>query len=61
MVFGVLGFLDFPFIFGAIAVVCGTTSYLYAPHTGREFALAALLLGLAALGFGALLLILPTP
>ncbi|GEM_PF-6115739 len=61
MVFGVLGFLYFPFIFGITAVVCGSISYLYAPRTEREFALAALLLGLAALSFWIFLLILPAP
>jgi hypothetical protein len=56
MIFGIIGFFDFPLIFGATAFACGAVSCLYAPPKEREFGLAALLLGLGALGFGFLLL-----
>jgi preprotein translocase subunit Sss1 len=57
IIFGIVGFFDFPLIFGAIAFTCGTVSYFYAPPTEREFSLAAILLGIGALAFGFLLLL----
>jgi len=59
IIFGILGFFDFPLIFGAAAFTCGAISYLYAPAAGRQFSLAALLLGICALIFGFLLLLIP--
>jgi len=56
IIFGIVGFFDFPLIFGAIAFTCGTVSF-YAPSTERGFSLAATLLGIGALIFGFLLLL----